>query len=342
MGTGNGLNLVRRDGESLVFQRFILPGGEANNTVWNLTDDTQGNLWVVTTRGLGCLPEGADTFLFFDHSDGLPSSGFNIRYAMRSRDGRLWLGGWPGFIFFEPQRLFNRWPMVETALSSASLDGKPAQVGPGAPFSEFPPYARSLTVPAAVRRLDLNWAALDFMRPERVQFAWRFAGGDGAWKPMGFENTLTLTGLVAGRHTLQVRAANHNGRWNSKWTELFITVLAPWWRKREFLLATAAVLLLTMLAVLHGLRRYKLRLTRSLAGLPADSEPDFSKYDVSVREMEVVRLVLRGRSNKEIEDALFISISTVKAHLGSVYRKLGVKSRLQLINFAAGHRGNKS
>ena len=97
----------------------------------------------------------------------------------------------------------------------------------------------------------------------------------------------------------------------------------------------AALLLLAALIILRGLRAYKCKLTRSLADLPADSEPDFGKYDVSVREMEVVRLVLRGRSNKEIEDALFISTSTVKAHLGSVYRKLGVKSRLQLINFAA-------
>jgi DNA-binding CsgD family transcriptional regulator len=57
----------------------------------------------------------------------------------------------------------------------------------------------------------------------------------------------------------------------------------------------------------------------------------YQKFNISRREREIVELILQGKSNKEIEDSLFISLSTVKNHIYNVYQKLGVKSRSQLI-----------
>jgi len=48
---------------------------------------------------------------------------------------------------------------------------------------------------------------------------------------------------------------------------------------------------------------------------------------LTLRERDVVRLLTQGRSNAEIARALFVGESTVKTHLGSVYRKLGVRGR---------------
>ncbi|MFZ4625401.1 MAG: LuxR C-terminal-related transcriptional regulator [Rhodoferax sp.] len=52
---------------------------------------------------------------------------------------------------------------------------------------------------------------------------------------------------------------------------------------------------------------------------------------LSAREAQVARLVSAGHSNKEVAAALFISERTVKAHLGIVFEKLGVRDRLQLV-----------
>lgn len=51
---------------------------------------------------------------------------------------------------------------------------------------------------------------------------------------------------------------------------------------------------------------------------------------LSEREREVARLVANGASNKEIADQLAITERTVKAHLGAIFEKLGVRDRLQL------------
>ncbi|MBI4829438.1 MAG: helix-turn-helix transcriptional regulator [Nitrospinae bacterium] len=54
-------------------------------------------------------------------------------------------------------------------------------------------------------------------------------------------------------------------------------------------------------------------------------------YRLSAREERVAGLILRGFSNNEIAGQLFISEKTVKAHITSILRKTGAKSRMKLI-----------
>jgi len=52
---------------------------------------------------------------------------------------------------------------------------------------------------------------------------------------------------------------------------------------------------------------------------------------LSAREVQVARAVSAGHSNKEVAAKMFISERTVKAHLGAIFEKLGVRDRLQLV-----------
>lgn len=52
---------------------------------------------------------------------------------------------------------------------------------------------------------------------------------------------------------------------------------------------------------------------------------------LSPREREVFELLLRGMRNREIEERLYISLSTVKNHVYSIFRKLRVHSRMELM-----------
>ncbi|MEN6529548.1 MAG: response regulator transcription factor [Anaerolineaceae bacterium] len=52
---------------------------------------------------------------------------------------------------------------------------------------------------------------------------------------------------------------------------------------------------------------------------------------LSAREIEILKIVATGASNKEIADQLFISEGTVKNHLSSILSKLGVRDRMQAI-----------
>jgi DNA-binding NarL/FixJ family response regulator len=69
------------------------------------------------------------------------------------------------------------------------------------------------------------------------------------------------------------------------------------------------------------------------AGLPVFKETRDQNLNLieplTGREIEVLQLVAEGLSNKEIAQRLFISQSTVKFHINSIYTKMGVRGRVQ-------------
>ena len=61
------------------------------------------------------------------------------------------------------------------------------------------------------------------------------------------------------------------------------------------------------------------------------------RADLSEREVEALQLLIKGRSNKEIGAALFITEDTVKAHLKTLFSKLHVKDRTEAAISAIKH-----
>ena len=72
-----------------------------------------------------------------------------------------------------------------------------------------------------------------------------------------------------------------------------------------------------------------------LAALPAGSSNGSSTpllFDpLTEREQEILDLIAQGQSNRQIADALFISVGTVKGHVNHIFGKLDVKSRTQAL-----------
>lgn len=75
------------------------------------------------------------------------------------------------------------------------------------------------------------------------------------------------------------------------------------------------------------------RLLKHLA-TPAASQARPAREPLTEREMDVVRLVARGRTNQEVAAELFVSLSTVKTHLGSIQAKLGARNRVEIAAWA--------
>lgn len=61
--------------------------------------------------------------------------------------------------------------------------------------------------------------------------------------------------------------------------------------------------------------------------------PEFVKnFSLTRREQEIILALLEGKSNKELAQALFVSEKTIETHLGNIYKKIGVKNRLELFS----------
>jgi two-component system NarL family response regulator len=86
-------------------------------------------------------------------------------------------------------------------------------------------------------------------------------------------------------------------------------------------------LLAAIRAVHAGERRIPPSVARRLA-------EHFANPGLTRRELEVLRLLTKGKSNREIAAALFITEATVKGHLNNVFDKLGVQDRTRAVTTA--------
>ena len=62
------------------------------------------------------------------------------------------------------------------------------------------------------------------------------------------------------------------------------------------------------------------------------SQATMEKMGLTNRERQLVDFIVRGASNQEISEKMFISINTVKIHVSNIFRKAGVRSRTELMD----------
>ena len=70
---------------------------------------------------------------------------------------------------------------------------------------------------------------------------------------------------------------------------------------------------------------------QAAGGRPAPAGPPALIEPLSERELEILRLVAQGHSDRAVAERLVVVVGTVKKHLSNVYGKLGVRSRTQAL-----------
>lgn len=324
--TANGLDRMEREQGRLVFRHFRAASAAANqNTFHSLLEEAPGRFWSGTSAGLARFDGENGRFTLYDDRDGVEASGMSAAHAfLRCRDGEIFFGSHKGFIRFHPQKIaLNRHPPPLVSTGFRVFGSREEMEATDLfPFAGEPGYA------AGKKIVRVEFAALDFVRPEKNQYAYRLEGRDRDWIYQGTRRVVDLEGLAVGSYSLLVKAANNEGLWNETAISMPIHVRPSFWERWRvpFL---AALLLAAAAGILAVGRRRRRRLRQ--AAIPGNLDRVLEKYAISKREGEIVRLLMAGRSNKQIEDELYIAMATVKIHVHNIYRKVRVHGRLQLV-----------
>ena len=327
LGTkGNGL--LRLDNAKRKFLRLSEADGLPDNTIVSIVEEPKEHLWLGTLNGLSHFNIKTGNFRNFDCSEGLQNTEFNLNASFISSDRKLFFGGSKGIDFFCPEKLDTNICIPQIVLTGLEIFGSTKLPGMDQILENDISTTNEIRLPNNYNSITIHFAALDFSSPEKNQYSCIMEGFEDKWQYLGNTNHVLYEELKPGNYIFKVRGANSSSIWNNNYRSLSIIIIphftgSLWFRVLLFLFLILFILLLRTL-------RKKLKLTPALTG--KTSEQLFQDNIITLREKEIINLILKGKSNKEIEEELYISLGTVKNHLYNIYKKLNIKSRTQLVS----------
>ena len=317
---GGGLNQLEQGTEK--FRHFTRADGLASNMVLDILEDHGGDLWLMTNEGLSRFSPSTSRFRNYDEDDGLQDREFNSGACCQGRDGRMFFGGANGLNSFFPQDILDNTFVPPVRITSFKILNREVRLPrPVWEIGEIVLHPRDYL-------FSLEFAALDYSAPQKNRYAYKLEGLTEDWIESDARHRMaSFSRLPAGKYVFRVKGSNSDGLWNERETSLVIRVRGPWWKSWWFLLLLAGT------AVLASYELSRTRIRRLAARIKTEEamEQLFVKCAISPREREIVMLLLKGLSNKEIGEKLYIELSTVKIHVHHILKKLGVGNRTQLV-----------
>ena len=321
MGSNEG-GLKMFDPDTEKFRTYYRKDGLPSDTVWDVFEDKSGNIWFSTTNGVSRLNRADGSITNFNKFDGLLIDFFTFNSGAVNKKGEMFFTGNNGIVSFNPEmvRKFSNIPQIEITSIRKIKDENVVTI----PVKS----EEGLVFDHDEKMITFDFSAMTFLNPKKNKYKYRLSGLSEQWVDIGNRHSISFGSLSPGEYMLTVTGSNCFGDWNNEGTSVRFEITPPFWQTwwfRMFLLA----LLATMFVCFH-ISRLK-RLEKKIRD-ETEMEKLFGRKGISKREKEIVTLIIQGKTSREIEDKLFISYGTVKNHIYSIYKKLNVKNRAEIVN----------
>ena len=248
--TENGLSRIKDDHITTLTNKNGLPCDKVHWTI----DDADHFVWVYTACGLARIarteldawvddPSRSVAVNLFDVSDGvrIQSNLSAVQSVSKASDGRIWYVGFDGVSVIDPQHFpFNKLP-PPISIEEVTADRKTYDATQG------------LRLPALVRDVAIDYAALSFVAPEQVKFRYKLEGYDNEWQDAGNRRQAIYTNLPPRAYRFRLMASNNSGVWNEEGAVLDFSIDPAFYQTSWFRIA-CVVLVIAMFWAAYQLR----------------------------------------------------------------------------------------
>lgn len=249
----DGAGLCKYNMKTDSFQWMGADIGFNKVTVSTIIEDDQRAIWVGGNNGLTRIEREDSVIKNFTINDGLLSNDFNNNSAYKNEDGLLFFGTYGGINYFNPKTLPVNLTTPSVYLTDLRIFNKPVKPGSSeSPLSKVIAETDEVVLTHDQSVFSIDYASIDFTRPENIHFAYYLDGFESQWNYVKSARSATYTNLPAGTYTFKVKAANSDGVWNEKPTELIVRILPPWWLTN----IAIALYLLSFLAITYFVTQF--------------------------------------------------------------------------------------
>jgi signal transduction histidine kinase/DNA-binding response OmpR family regulator/ligand-binding sensor domain-containing protein len=255
---GGGLNML--DKKTGIFSHFTTQEGLADNVVYGLLSDEDGNLWLSSNKGLSRVQIKSKIINNFTWEDGLQHNEFNTGSYFKSADGLMIFGGINGLTTFRPKDIIFNSVVPQTRIVGLTVGNKSKSFADGETL--FFSYKENF--------IGLEFSSLDFINPLQNKYRYRLLKdvvfsnpGHGDWIDLNDQNSVQFANLSPGSYTFSVQGSNNDAIWSEDPALLMFVIKPPiwaqWW---SFVLYALFFLFLVVLF-------YRFHLNRKIAHFEA-------------------------------------------------------------------------
>ena len=217
--------------------------GLINNFIYGVLKDNNGNIWCSTNRGLSRFNPQREYFRNYGLTDGIQAFEYNTGAFFKSDDATLIFGGVGGINYFNTDMIAENPVTPKPLIVNVRVNDDDLKTDTCIWYKKY------LELPFAQNTISFDYVGLQYSNTERNEYQYQLVGVDKDWIYAGNRRFARYANLEPGTYTFRVKAANSDGRWNTREASLTIKITAPFWMSWWF----KALIILGFLGALSSL-----------------------------------------------------------------------------------------
>lgn len=224
-GTTNGLNLLVDKQGKFSFRHFGENNGLTNNSIHDIIEDYNHQLWVTTNKGISRIDMKHNSIHSYYHDDGLQSDEFSDGAGFSFNGGReLYFGGINGFTMLHADKVKTSYYKPKLILSKFFVNNQAQALQDR--------YTHPVVLGYTENSLNFHFSILEFIDNNKCNISYRLVrnGNDKiSWTSIGNYRDIILSNLVPGNYVLEVSYSNADNQWYMAAFKLPFVISPPWW-----------------------------------------------------------------------------------------------------------------
>ena len=281
VGSSGGLNKVNINFRPYEFTHYTTLDGLPNNTIHAILEDSVGNIWTSTNKGLSKFDRTNNKFLNFNSADGLQSNEYTDGAAFYSPgSGKFYFGGINGLDWFYPEEIQISDRIPQLVISGFRLYNKLILPGDTTEIlSRNINELDKITLKHNQNFFTIEFTTLNFINPDKSLFEYKLENFNSDWVSAGNQREANFTNVPFGKYRLLVKATNEDGIWSDEIKSLQIIIRPPLWRTWPaylFYMVLAASALYFIYR--YQVKRLQVKQQRALEKIQQEKEKEINQY----------------------------------------------------------------
>lgn len=206
--------------DQIQFKTYTKRNGLVSDLVLSMIEDQQKNLWVISENTLAKFDPENGTFEHYNEKHLQKEIYFSEASPAIIRN-QLILGTDAGILKINPAAFSKSSYTPPIVFTSLKIQGVQQQLA----LDDL----EELKLKPDERNVSFQFAALDYINPSSISYAYRLKGLEEKWNEVENSRTASYINLPPGNYELQIRSTNSDGVWTDNVRKLSVIVIPTFW-----------------------------------------------------------------------------------------------------------------